>query len=117
MQMYAMMPRLRNLRLQVDDLRQEKECLEAENAYLKETLHAEVDRLREKNERLQEESNATAAHGETQLEEERSETENLLEEQRQVYKDLQAELADAIEQGNSVEGKCLQPQRQDVTDD
>jgi hypothetical protein len=71
--------------------------LEAENAHLKETLQAEVDRLREVNERLQEESDATAARGETWLEEERNETEKLLKEQRQMYEDLQTELADAVE--------------------
>ena len=64
-----------NLRLQVDDLRQEKERLEAENAHLQGTLQAEVNRLCEENERLQEEKNTTATRGETQLEEERSETE------------------------------------------
>ena len=106
MQTYEKMSRLRNLRSQVDDLKQEKDRLEAENAHLKETLQAEVDRLREENERLQEESDATAVRGETRLEEERSETEKLLEEQRQLYEDLQAELAEAVERGNSLEDRC-----------
>ena len=75
----------------------------AENAHLKETLQAEVDRLREENERLQEESGATVACGET---EERSEAEKLPEEQRQLYEDLQAELAEAVERGNSLEDRC-----------
>ena len=100
------MSRLMNLRSQVDDLKQEKDRLEAENAHLKETLQAEVDRLREENERLQEESDATAARGEMRLEEERSETEKLLEEQRQLYEDLQAELAEAVERGTSLEDRC-----------
>ena len=106
MQTYAKMSRLRNLRSQVDDLKQEKDRLEAENACLKETLQAEVDCLREENERLQEESDPTAARGETRLEEERSETEKLLEEQRQLYEDLQAELAEAVERGTSLEDRC-----------
>ena len=105
MQTDAKILRRRNLRSQIDDLRQEKNRLEAKNAHLKETLQAEVDCLREENERLQEESNATAARGETQLAE-RSKTEKLLEEQRQLYEDLQAELADAVERGNSLEDKC-----------
>ena len=86
----------RNLRSQVEDLRQEKERLEAENAHLQETLQAEVNRLHE-NKHVQEENKTTAALGETQLEEERGETEKLLEEQRQLYEDLQAELTLSIE--------------------
>ena len=95
----------RNLRLQVDDLKQEKERLEAESAHLQETLQAEVDRLCE-NKRLQEENKTTAALGETQLEEERGETEKLLEEQRQLYEDLQAELSDTVDRGNALEDRC-----------
>ena len=65
----------RNLRSQVDDLRQEKEYLEAENSHLQDTLQAEVNRLRE-NKRVQEENKATAALGETQLEEEQGKTQS-----------------------------------------
>ena len=96
----------RNLRSQVDDLRQEKERLEVENAHLQETLQAEVNPLREENKRLQEENKTTAALGETQLEEERGETEKLLEEQRQVYEELQAELSNAVDRGNALEDRC-----------
>ena len=96
----------RNLRSQVDVLREEKERLEAENAHLQETLQAEVNRLRKENERLQEEKKTTPALGETQIEEECGESEKLLEEQRQLYEDLQAELSDAVDRGNALEDKC-----------
>ena len=96
----------RSLRSQVDDLRQEKECLEAENAHLQETLQAEVNRLREENERLQEEKRTTAIRRDTQLEKERNETKQLLEEQRWLYEDLQAELADTVNRGNTLEDRC-----------
>ena len=96
----------RSLRSQVDDLRQEKECLEAENVHLQETLQAEVNRLYEENEHLQEENRTTATRKDTQLEKERNENEQLLEEQRQLYKDLQAELADTVDRGNALEDRC-----------
>ena len=87
------------MRSQLDELRKEKESLEAENARLQEsdtTLQAELDRVREENRRLQEERLTDEAAGEAADEPaggERNEAETLLEEQRQLYKDLQAELA------------------------
>ena len=82
------------MRSQLDELRKEKESLEAENARLQEsdtTLQTELDRVREENRRLWEEKVTEEAAGEAADETaggERNEAETLLEEQRQLYEDL-----------------------------
>lgn len=80
----------------MDELKYEKEHLEAENARLKESnanLQAKLDRLHKENEGLRKEAgSAGARHSD-----ERSEADSLLEQQRQLYEDLQAELTEASE--------------------
>ena len=72
------------MKSQMEELRKEKERLEAENRRLHESdaaLQTEVDRLRVE---------ATETGG-------RQEMETLLNEQRQLHEDLQAELEEAVE--------------------
>ena len=100
------------MRSQLDELRKEKESLEAENAPLQEsdtTLQAELDHVLEENRRLQEERLTEEAAGEAADETaggERNEAKTLLEEQRQLYENLQAELAEAVKRSNNLEDRC-----------
>ena len=95
----------KTLRSQVEDLKQDNERLEAENTHLQETLQAELKRLREENERLsREKREADACHDPTR-DDERSKADKLLEEQQQLYEDMQAELAEAVDRGNTLEDK------------
>ena len=95
----------KNLRTQLEELRQEKEQLEIDNEAARKNeadLTAELERLREENERLlTEKREATEADGR-----DRGETERLLDEQRQLHEDIQTELAEAVEIGNSLEDRC-----------
>ena len=78
--------------------------MEVENAHLQEndtSLQAELNRLKEENRWLQGERETEEAASE-----EEHEMETLLEEQRQLYKDLQAELGEAVEHSTSLEDRC-----------
>ena len=83
----------KNLRTQLEELRREKEQLETDNEAARKNeadLSAELERLRTENERLStEKREATDA-----------------DEQRQMYEDIQTELAEAVERGNSLEDRC-----------
>ena len=81
------------MKSQMEELRKEKERLEAGNRRLHESdaaLQTEVDRLREE---------AAETGG-------RQEMETLLNEQRQLHEDLQAELEEAVERGASLGDRC-----------
>ena len=81
------------MKSQMEELRKEKERLEAENRRLHESdaaLQTEVDQLREE---------AAETGG-------RQEMETLLNEQRQLHEDLQAELEEALERGASLGDRC-----------
>ena len=92
----------KNLRTQLEELRQEKEQLETDDEAARKNeadLTADLERLREENERLlTEKREATEADGR-----DRGETERLLDEQCQLHEDIQTELAEAVERGNSLE--------------
>ena len=91
----------KNLRTQLEELRQEKEQLETARKNQSD-LTAELERLREENERLLiEKREATEADGR-----DRGETKRLLDEQCQLHEDIQTELAEAVERGNSLEDRC-----------
>ena len=100
----------KSLRSQLDELRREKEQLESENARLKAARNeeasqlAELENLRRENEWLakeRDEVEAKLSEG-TELT-----TKVALKEQRQLYEDIQGELAEAVERGNSLEDRCF----------
>ena len=93
----------KSLRSQLDELRREKEQLESENARLKAARDeeagqlAELENLRRENERLtkkRDEAEAKLSEG-TELTTEVA--------QRQLYEDIQEELTEAVERGDSWE--------------
>jgi predicted nuclease with TOPRIM domain len=96
---------------QLDELKKEKERLEAENARLQENdvaLQAELERVREESRQLQEEKETAGEATDCK----RREMETLLEEQQQLHEDLQAELAEAVEHSTTLEDRCCRSARQ-----